>query len=442
MPLPSRPIQVHDNGALRMNSRSGRAVDVNPADPLAWAITVLSMLGLVITMAGSSLGAAVFLGAWVLMGFARAGQCARLVFRAPELWLIGGLTLASTAWSVAPDVTARAAAQLLLTVAIASLATGFLRPRDFVSAMAVSLLGGAVLSVLLGREGIDGMTGARVFLGIFASKNTMALFMSFLAIFAVAVLFDRGQHPVLRGLAAIAMIVGLPLLLMARSAGATMTTAASLAVLIAVGCYARLSPRGRLAAAAVAAAVLLPCMVLATLLALNGTLGEELSGFIASGLGKDPTLTGRTVLWQIALEQIGRRPFEGTGYYAFWLQGNPLAEAIWRSFSIESRMGFHFHNTILEFAVELGWPGVVTVLATLVLAIVRAVRLALADRTMASGALVATLFCLVARMAGEVDMPYPFAIGTFLMFAAAAFGADHARRTEAGVAAWRPARAA
>lgn len=425
-----------------MNSRSTLAGSTHPADPLAWIATVLSMVGLIITMAGSWLGALLFLGAWAVIGLVRAGQCLRLVFRAPELWVVGGLALASTGWSVAPEVTLRAAVQLLLTVGIASLAAGFLRPRDFVSAMAVSLLFGAVLSVLFGREGIDGMTGARVFLGIFASKNTMALFMSFLAIFGVAVLFDRGQQPVLRGLAAIAIVLGVPLLLLARSAGATLTTAASLAVLLAVSGFARLSPRGRLATLAVAIAVVLPCVVLATLLALNGTLGEEVSVFIASGLGKDPTLTGRTVLWQIALDEIGRRPLQGTGYYAFWLQGYPLAEAIWRSFSIESRMGFHFHNTILEFAVELGWPGVAALVGTLVLAIVRAVRLALSDRTMASGALVASLFCLATRMAGEVDTPYPFAVGTFLMFVVAAYGADDARRTAGAVAMWRPAQPA
>ncbi len=425
-----------------MDARSTLAGDTRPADALAWSATVLCLLGLIITMAGSSVGAILFLAAWVMMGLARAGQCLRLVCRAPELWLIGALALASTGWSMAPEVTLRAAAELLLTVAIASLATGFLRPRDFVSALAVSLLCGAVAAALFGRDGVDGMAGARVFLGIFASKNMMALFMSLLAIFALATLLDRRQPPVLRGLAAIGLLLGLPLLLLAHSAGATLTTAASLAVLLAMGGFARLAPRARLATLALGAAIVLPGIVLVSLLALNGTLGEELAAFVVSGLGKDPTLTGRTVLWQIALDEVAHRPLLGTGYYAFWQHGNLLAEAIWRSFSIESRTGFHFHNTVLEFAVELGWPGVAALLATLLLAIVRAVRLALADRTMASAALVAALFCLTARMAGEVDTPYPFAIGTFLMFAVAAYGADYARRAEGAVAMWRAAQPA
>ena len=134
-------------------------------------------------------------------------------------------------------------------------------------------------------------------------------------------------------------------------------------------------------------------------------------------------MTGRTVLWDIALSEIHKRPLFGIGYSGFWLQGNLLAESIWRHFSIESRMGFHFHDTFLEVAVELGWVGVAALTMTLVLAVQRMVRLALADQTVATASLVAALFCLVTRTFDEVDAPYPFAVGTFFLFVIAAYGA-------------------
>ncbi len=412
---------------------------------LAWCATVLSVLGLILTLSGSGMGAVLFLLAWGLVALPWAGACLRLVFRTPGVWLLPGYALLSVLWSQAPLVTLRAATQLALTVGVAALAAGLLRPRAFVSALAVSLLVGALLSLAFGRYGVDGMTGAAVFLGIFASKNTMALFMSLLAIFSAAVLLDRGQPPGLRLLGVLGFLVSIPLLLLARSAGAVLTTLASLAVLGLVALVARLRPAERLLLALAGAALLLPALVLLGALYLNGTLAETLGAFVSGVLGKDATLTGRTLLWSLALEEVARHPWLGTGYYAFWQQGNLLAESIWRHFSITSRGGFHFHNTLLEFAVELGWPGAAAMVLTTLLGAWRAIAVAMADRGMASAALVATLACLASRMLGEVDTPYPFAIGTFLFFAILSYGSDHARAMAvrpAGSAlawpAWRP----
>jgi exopolysaccharide production protein ExoQ len=404
-----------------VRDRSGHSVDW-----LAWIATVLCMLGLIVTLGGSAMGALLFLGAWAAVAMARADRCLLLIFRSPELWLIAALALLSVLWSQTPAVTLRAAAELILTVGVASLTAGFLRPREFVSAMSVSLLFGAVLSLMFGRYGVDGMTNETVFLGIFASKNTMALFMSFLAIFAAAVLADRDQPPVLRLLGMVSFLLSLPLLLLAHSVGALLTTAGSFAVLVLAAIFARLRSPERMLMLACAATIAVPILIVTALLSLNGTLGEETSTFITGVLGKDATLTGRTVLWQIALAEIAKRPWLGTGYYGFWLQGNLLAESIWRYFSIESRSGFTFHDTFLEFAVELGWVGVATLVFTLVLAIERSIRLALKDRTFATASLVAVIFCLTTRTFGEVDAPYPFAVGTFLLFVVAAYGADYA----------------
>jgi exopolysaccharide production protein ExoQ len=413
-----------------------------PADRLAWIATVLSMLGLVLTLGGSSLGALLFLVAWGLVALPRADRCLGLMFRSPGLWLVPCFALVSVVWSQAPAATARATMELMLTVGIASLTAGFLRPREFVSAMSVSLFIGAVLSLAFGRYGFDGMTGETVFLGIFASKNTMALFMSFLAIFAAAVLADRDQPALLRLLAVLSFVLAIPLLLLAHSAGALLTTGGSLIVLLLAAVFIRLRGREQLLVMAAAATIVLPVVLVTVLLALNGTLGHEISDFIIQVLGKDPTLTGRTLLWQIALTEIAKHPFFGVGYYAFWQQGNLLAEAIWREFSIDTRTGFSFHDTFLEFAVELGWIGVAALIVTLMQVISRTVRLALADRTWPTACLVAVVFCLITRTFDEVDLPYPFAAPTFLLFVVAAYGADYARlvrrdtRTGIARAAW------
>ena len=76
--------------------------------------------------------------------------------------------------------------------------------------------------------------------------------------------------------------------------------------------------------------------------------------------GKDPTLTGRTVLWAYVMDSISAKPVLGWGFYAFWSPLNPIslqiAEAIrggnWFTLQIANS-----HNTILEMLLGIGFVG-------------------------------------------------------------------------------------
>jgi exopolysaccharide production protein ExoQ len=84
---------------------------------------------------------------------------------------------------------------------------------------------------------------------------------------------------------------------------------------------------------------------------------DAVAAFVLAATGKDITLTGRTDLWRVALDEIAGARGWVTGYQAFWRIGNPVAEELWRAFGIESRSGFHFHNFYLSNAVEIGIVG-------------------------------------------------------------------------------------
>lgn len=95
------------------------------------------------------------------------------------------------------------------------------------------------------------------------------------------------------------------------------------------------------------------------------------------GLGRDPTLTGRTVLWGLILPLISEKPILGWGYSAMWLPNEPIALAIsqtvgWRVPSA--------HNTFLEVALGLGLVGLVIVLLFLFISIWRSVRCLIAGQ--------------------------------------------------------------
>ena len=85
-----------------------------------------------------------------------------------------------------------------------------------------------------------------------------------------------------------------------------------------------------------------------------------------SSVGKTENLTGRGLLWWRAGVLVEQRPALGVGYSAFWVQGNPEAEALWRAEHIPSRGGFHFHNFYYATLVELGYIGLGVALTVLI----------------------------------------------------------------------------
>jgi O-antigen ligase len=119
--------------------------------------------------------------------------------------------------------------------------------------------------------------------------------------------------------------------------------------------------RGRALAAAFRGALIgAAATVLGTLVVLSGI---DVAAAILELLDRDPTLTGRSLLWEAAWAQIEHRPLLGTGYEAFW------AVAVdWRTLQVLERMGQvgHFHNTFLEVGVQLGAAGILGVTVTLV----------------------------------------------------------------------------
>lgn len=78
--------------------------------------------------------------------------------------------------------------------------------------------------------------------------------------------------------------------------------------------------------------------------------------------GRDPTLSGRTLIWTLVNQSILARPFLGYGFYAFWQTptsalANVLHAAHW-SFG-------YAHNGYLEIALQLGALGIAIFAMTL-----------------------------------------------------------------------------
>jgi O-antigen ligase len=86
---------------------------------------------------------------------------------------------------------------------------------------------------------------------------------------------------------------------------------------------------------------------------------------VLKALGKDPSLTGRTDIWEALMREVSERPWTGFGYQAFWgRESVPAAfiraETQWPVPSA--------HNGWIDLLIQLGWPGAITVGITVALA--------------------------------------------------------------------------
>jgi exopolysaccharide production protein ExoQ len=81
---------------------------------------------------------------------------------------------------------------------------------------------------------------------------------------------------------------------------------------------------------------------------------------IFDALGKDRTLTGRTLFWPYVIEKIGERPILGWGFCAFWSPLNPAAMQISEAIKGDNWFAWvipNSHNGMLEFLLQIGFAG-------------------------------------------------------------------------------------
>ncbi len=382
-----------------------------------WWVSFVSACGAVFEGRLGAVAIAVCFLAWVPVLLSDPRRRAAWLGSYVLPWLLPGVAACSCLWSDEPALSARLSTELVLYTALGLIAARAQPACSFVSSLTCALLLGVVASALFGGHAVIGTTGEVAMIGVFGSKNNFASFVCLSLLGCAAMLGDPVQPRRLRALALFGLVLGPAMLVRAHSLGAFFTAAGSLGAVGFVLLLARLAPRRRGVLVALLAVFLVAA---AGFIALAASQGEDLSSLLIA-LGKDPGLTGRTFLWSRAREYMAARPLLGVGYQAFWVQGHVEAEGLWRYAQIDSRSGFHFHNTFYETAVELGWLGLVALLGFLALA-AAAVLCGSLRRPDGARAFFAGLFLFFAcRFTVEVDFLGPFSLGSFLLPAAWAY---------------------
>ena len=316
-----------------------------------------------VTVGGDSVGVAATGIAYVATGlFALqyGSQILSTIRQSGWVWLLTGLALASAAWSTDRDVSLRSGLALCATALFGAYFGTRFTPRQQVALLSTMFGVTAVLSiafVLLTDYGIlpGAYTGA--WRGVFDRKNTLGDMMAL----AFLVFILRSQHlGTWKPLAWLFAALALALVVLSQSMGGLVLGGFVLLFVAAIPMVRRRT----------IPAWLLLCVgffVVAGIAALLWWRGGE----VLTVLGRDPTLTGRTLIWALVLTKISVHPILGYGVNAFWRGRSADYVDIWRAVGWPTP---HSHNGFLDLALDLGAVGIGVFLVCYFQAVVRGLR--------------------------------------------------------------------
>jgi O-antigen ligase len=215
--------------------------------------------------------------------------------------------------------------------------------------------------------------------GIFLQKNELGIAMAI----GVLALIAANRPWNLYRIGAITLCTSL--LLLSVSTTAIFATAAAVAVLL----YHRLPQRSRI--------LILIAFMGAIAVALIAV--SNLSAEFSDVTGKNLTLTGRTAIWGLVLQQVATHPILGFGYSAFW---STNAESV-NEFITNGFKPGQAHNGYLEIMLDTGALGLLLILLLARDALRRSRRLRRAHNHPSGEWLLPVTVALLIHCCAEVD---------------------------------------
>ncbi|RYG33525.1 MAG: O-antigen ligase family protein [Burkholderiales bacterium] len=212
--------------------------------------------------------------------------------------------------------------------------------------------------------------------------------------------------------------IALFLIFMARSGTTTLLVIGATTIM--VGHSLVWKPLSRIPHARMLTTVVIAVVGLLSAYIVIGILQIDVKESVLAALGKDSTLTARTMLWEIAERQMQEHPWTGLGASGYWRAESGIANSITSSImGWERFLGFSFHNSYYENGVNYGYPGYY---ATVILASWICLSSALnwlRDQSVVNSAFLVLALMLIFRTFGEADLAMEFSGMCVLMFISA-----------------------
>jgi exopolysaccharide production protein ExoQ len=293
--------------------------------------------------------------------FARFKTVIRPALRDPFLWALAVLVVSSFLWSDLPEISRKYGFMAFETTVFGLYMASRFSLKEQVQLVACALGIAAVFSLLytLGRpgSGIENGTHTGAWRGPIIHKNLFARLMIPSALASLLTALDtRGFYRYI-----IWAITGLTVALIVLSNSRTaLVVFLTLALLLPFYRALRWSDN-----------IAIPFFI--TLILVGGSLATWMAGnwdSLLIRLGKDPTLSGRTEIWEAVIEKMADRPWLGYGYSAFWQDGGE-ADFVWRILRYKV---YQAHNGFLNVGIELGLLGLAFFGLSIIFAYIRSLQ--------------------------------------------------------------------
>lgn len=284
-----------------------------------------------------------------------------LIYRIDRLWrawpamiaiaALVGLAFASRYWSLDFATTMRRVIALAISCGFALYLGAVFRgahlPRLLMQTTLFMAAGSLVMVFAFPSIGVHQLENAGLWRGLWYEKNQMGAVMVIGATAAAACLASPDGRRLLPGLTLV------------LSSGLVLATQSKTSLLcLLVGLVLVSGFWGMRRGGAAFAVVSVWSFVV--LSGLGIWLWDAHSEAVLEMLGKDPSLTGRTEIWDSLMRKVADRPWTGYGYGAFWGRIGESAPADW----VRKETGWivpSAHNGWIDLLVQLGWPGTLLV---------------------------------------------------------------------------------
>ncbi|WP_255568062.1 O-antigen ligase [Brevundimonas sp. PAMC22021] len=275
------------------------------------------------------------------------------IIKAWPAWLMAGVLLvlafASKYWSIDPEVTQRRVIAMAINAVFAlylgAAFRGAALPRLLMHTCLVMAVGSLIMVFAYPQIGVHQADNAGMWRGLWYEKNQMGLVMVVGAASAAACLAVGDRRP----WTALATFGLCSLLVLASQSKTSL-----LCLLLGAGFIGGVWSLRR------GGAVMTVAGLWGGVLLAGGAawLWFVDSAAVLTALGKDPSLTGRTLIWESLMRRVAERPWTGYGFSAFWGRDSVPAAFVRQetSWPVPSA-----HNGWIDLLVQLGWPGAVAV---------------------------------------------------------------------------------
>ncbi|MEO0818179.1 MAG: O-antigen ligase family protein [Pseudomonadota bacterium] len=271
-----------------------------------------------------------------------------LAFRSWLVFAIPVLAMLSWGWSPMPAQALKFGVMMTLGIVVAVYVAARFAPHEIARSL---FLAGLVAAIMVAPE--MGNFGNR---GPWGEKNIFAVRMVCVMLAAMAVAFNKYEFPWLRLMAFPLIPVTYVYVIIAQSATSLVFASGSILAMVTIWLFwSRFSAIQHLRSAFMVL-LLFGALVLAYVFA---NIGDRIYADFLESLGKDTTLTGRTMLWDAADRITREQPWLGTGAEGFWLWNSGDAATLLELSHKEAGTKFSFHNSYLEMQIHFGYVGMV-----------------------------------------------------------------------------------